>query len=86
MTLFALADGCNWGERPRQASNRAKDAFVAYLMQKTNEFKTPRDIAPHLVNALACSHISIIHDKEEVRLGVFFFFFFFFGGAQFFPS
>lgn len=40
---------------------------MAYLMQRLSEFKTPRDIAPHLVNALACAHISIIHDKEEVR-------------------
>ncbi len=29
--IAVVADGCNWGKRPMEASNRAKSAFVEYL-------------------------------------------------------
>ena len=54
--VFCLADGCNWGERPREASNRyvtkhspwcsprsAKDTFVHYCQQKLTEPKNLKD-------------------------------------------
>ncbi len=29
--IVALADGCNWGHRPREAAIRATTAFMNYL-------------------------------------------------------
>eukprot|EP01121_Diplochlamys_sp_Union-15-3_P007951 TRINITY_DN2068_c0_g1_i1.p1 TRINITY_DN2068_c0_g1~~TRINITY_DN2068_c0_g1_i1.p1 ORF type:complete len:405 (+),score=66.34 TRINITY_DN2068_c0_g1_i1:92-1306(+) len=65
-TLFVITDGCNWGERPREASNRAKDAFIAYLNIKISWSKTVRDIGNLLLNALAHAHHAVIHDKDDV--------------------
>lgn len=45
---------------------RAKDAFVGYLQQHLSEFKSPKDVGPHLVHAIALAHIAIVHDKEDV--------------------
>eukprot|EP01120_Amphizonella_sp_Union-15-10_P009396 TRINITY_DN3542_c0_g1_i2.p1 TRINITY_DN3542_c0_g1~~TRINITY_DN3542_c0_g1_i2.p1 ORF type:complete len:403 (+),score=81.80 TRINITY_DN3542_c0_g1_i2:97-1305(+) len=64
--LFCVTDGCNWGERPRDASNRAKDSFVSYLGSKITEIKNLREVGPHLVQALAYAHQAIIYDKEDV--------------------
>jgi len=64
--FFCLADGCNWGERPRQASNRSKDAFIGFLQQKIPELKGSKEIGAHLVNALSLAHLSIIYDKEDI--------------------
>jgi len=65
-TVFCVTDGCNWGERPREASNRAKDAFVAFLNMKLGELKTLKDMGFLLITALAHAHHAIIYDKEDI--------------------
>jgi len=39
-----IADGCNWGARPKKASNVAKDTFVSFLDKASlKTIKTIRD-------------------------------------------
>jgi len=65
--IFCVADGCGWGERPKEASNRVKDTFVLYFNDKVKNMKNCRELAQHLVNSVAYSHFSIFHDKKDVR-------------------
>jgi len=63
--LVCLADGCNWGERPKEASNRARDGFIFYLSERIQDAKTLKDVGLMLINALSVSHNVIVFDKTE---------------------
>jgi hypothetical protein len=42
--VVCIADGCNWGARPKKASNVAKDTFVSFLEKAAlKTIKTVRD-------------------------------------------
>jgi len=64
--ICCLADGCNWGERPKEASNRAKDAFVYYVQDNIGECKTLKDVSFLMVEALAVCHHIIVYDKNDI--------------------
>lgn len=64
-SIWCLADGCGWGQRPFQAANRARDAFVASVQAKINDAKTYRDVGQILLNGLASAHYTTIHDKAD---------------------
>jgi hypothetical protein len=36
------------------------------MQQHLSDFKSPKDVGPHLVNAISLAHIAIVHDKEDV--------------------
>uniref|UniRef100_A0A6B2L696 PPM-type phosphatase domain-containing protein n=1 Tax=Arcella intermedia TaxID=1963864 RepID=A0A6B2L696_9EUKA len=62
--IFCVADGCGWGERPKEASNRLKDSFLDYFEGKT--FKTLKEISTHLVHACAFANHCISYGKEDI--------------------
>lgn len=64
--IACIADGCGWGELPKQASNRLKDNFCMYFTKNVSKIKTTRDLGQHLVNALAIANFSIYYDKDDV--------------------
>jgi len=55
MALLALADGCNWGPKPYEASRMACSALLAYLEGKLGEIKTTKQAAFYLVRGF--SHV-----------------------------
>jgi len=61
-----IADGCNWGKRPMEASNRAKSAFVEYLKSHINEMSNIREIGYYLLSALSYCHYKIVEGKEDI--------------------
>eukprot|EP00028_Trichosphaerium_sp_Am-I-7-wt_P006291 CAMPEP_0168520060 /NCGR_PEP_ID=MMETSP0405-20121227/7721_1 /TAXON_ID=498012 /ORGANISM="Trichosphaerium sp, Strain Am-I-7 wt" /LENGTH=394 /DNA_ID=CAMNT_0008540787 /DNA_START=37 /DNA_END=1221 /DNA_ORIENTATION=- len=63
--LFCVTDGCNWGERPKEAANRAKNAFVVYLSGKMGEVKTIKEIGDVLISALHHANHAIVFDKND---------------------
>jgi hypothetical protein len=64
--VVCIADGCNWGARPKKASNVAKDTFVSFLEKAAlKTIKTVRDAGPVLVNALNTAHNTILEDQNE---------------------
>lgn len=64
-SIWCLTDGCNWGPRPFQAANRARDAFISVVQSKINEAKTYREVGQILLNGLASAHFTTIHDKAD---------------------
>jgi len=64
--IAVVADGCNWGKRPMEASNRAKSAFVEYLKTHVSEMTTVAEIGYYLLSALSYCHHKIIEGKEDI--------------------
>jgi len=62
-----LADGCNWGARPREAAQRASEGFASYMMEDTQlNFKDIKEGGAYLLKAIAAAHNRIIEGKEHV--------------------
>eukprot|EP01124_Arcella_intermedia_P015677 TRINITY_DN22241_c0_g1_i2.p1 TRINITY_DN22241_c0_g1~~TRINITY_DN22241_c0_g1_i2.p1 ORF type:complete len:322 (-),score=51.18 TRINITY_DN22241_c0_g1_i2:275-1240(-) len=64
--IACIADGCNWGERPREASNRGKDAFVRSIEANIATVKNFRDLGPLMMAALDESHMAILAEKNDI--------------------
>merc|ERR1712137_1281297 len=58
-TIIALADGCNWGERPKAAAVAAGTSFVRYLQDRLHLFSSTTIVAESIVNAFVASHQAI---------------------------
>jgi len=64
--VVCITDGCNWGERPREASNKAKDNFTLYIQNNITNAKNLKSIGPILIAALDAAHYSIVEDKKDI--------------------
>uniref|UniRef100_A0A6B2L221 PPM-type phosphatase domain-containing protein n=1 Tax=Arcella intermedia TaxID=1963864 RepID=A0A6B2L221_9EUKA len=60
-----ICDGCSWGPRSHEASQKASKTFCDYMSSETLHEKTDTSDAlmVHLQNALFAAHKSIAHDK-----------------------
>lgn len=69
-TIFALADGCNWGVRPRTAATRASAGFIDYLadLKIQSEASTLLSLKEHILRAYRVAHAKIVGDiaPEEI--------------------
>ena len=65
-TIISLADGCNWGEPPKQAAKRASTCFVRYVQDHLHLFKSTRKVAHFLLNAISAAHSSIIEGYPDI--------------------
>jgi hypothetical protein len=65
--IVAIADGCNWGMRPREAAQRACHAFVEFLSQPhvQSQIRDTRDCRHFLLRAMAKAHDKIIEGKAD---------------------
>ena len=66
--VFALADGCNWGERPRKAAKRATKKFIETVDDSEVEITSVKSAVIVLLTGFAEAHKSIIaplHDRLE---------------------
>jgi len=59
-SIYCIAGGCGLDEASREASNIAKDTFIATLNKKLNEIKTVKDAGVQLISALAAAHEKIV--------------------------
>lgn len=42
VVIAVLADGCNWGNPPKEAASRAKENFARYVQEHVTEVKNVR--------------------------------------------
>tara|TARA_R110002050_G_scaffold286458_1_gene436862 strand:+ start:228 stop:1235 length:1008 start_codon:yes stop_codon:yes gene_type:complete len=54
--VFALADGCSWGERPRMAAQKACEGFVSYLTENLRKINNTGDAGTLMLQALSEAH------------------------------
>jgi hypothetical protein len=59
-TLVCIADGCSWGEPPRQAARKATDAYMAYLRDNQRSITDLRDAGRLILRAFQKAHIKIL--------------------------
>ncbi|MDP2439860.1 MAG: protein phosphatase 2C domain-containing protein, partial [archaeon] len=63
-TLFAVADGCNWGPAPREAAQRAVNASMQYLVAASSQIVSCVSAAFCLVRACMLAHRDIFLGKS----------------------
>lgn len=55
-TIAIVADGCNWGRKPKIAAQRASDAFAEYLLEHHHEATTTHYVARLITRAFSLAH------------------------------
>lgn len=69
-TIFALADGCNWGLRARAAATKAAYGFIEYLsdIKIQTEAANLNSLKDHILRAFRIAHYRIVGDTpiEEI--------------------
>lgn len=69
-SITVVADGCNWGDRPKRAADRARNSILAYLKEKSTKIKTVGDASSYLLRAFNHAHNCICEkiNPNEVML------------------
>mmetsp|Transcript_4681 Transcript_4681/g.16466 ORF Transcript_4681/g.16466 Transcript_4681/m.16466 type:complete len:882 (+) Transcript_4681:111-2756(+) len=68
--IFSLADGCNWGEAPKQAAKRAGTSLVRYLQDRLHLLKNTQRAGKFILRAVSASHAAIIDGYDDIwRVG-----------------
>ena len=62
--ILAVTDGCNWGDRSRNASRTANRVFVEHMEAHQASIHTVREAGHHLLRAASHAHTAI---KEEAK-------------------
>lgn len=57
--ISVIADGCNWGERPRIGAKIACEAFTEYLIQSIPRITTIQSAGCHILQAMSQAHLAI---------------------------
>ena len=67
-SIIVVADGCNWGERPKRAAERARNSVMGYLKEKNPKIKTVNDAKLYLLRSFNDAHNRICekHHPDEV--------------------
>jgi len=64
--IIGLADGCNWGFRPFQASHKASEGFCTYMNQYQAALPDLKETGQILLRAVSHAHNCIIDGFEDV--------------------
>jgi len=59
MCSFCVTDGCNWGERPRLASEKANGAFLEFVRQRHHLVEDLHTGALLLLRFESCIHFEL---------------------------
>jgi len=62
--IACVADGCNWGEKPRAAAHKANAAFVDYVNANHDAIVDVKKAGVVLLSAFESAHNSIMEGKE----------------------
>jgi len=65
-TLMAIADGCNWGDRPLEAATKAIEGFISHASLSLDKITNPRAAGTVLLDSLSTAHNAIIAGKNNV--------------------
>lgn len=63
--IVAVADGCNWGEAPRDAAVAAKLVFVQYMERHQHEILDVQSAGSLILRAFAMANHEISRDKNS---------------------
>lgn len=63
--IAAVADGCNWGEPPKEAARKASRMFVSYIKRRQHTIRDTIDAANLVMRAFGASHKAIIEGTNE---------------------
>jgi len=66
--VICLADGCNWGPRPKTAAWKASNAFVDFVRSQKNQFTGTREVGYLLFKAFAKAHKAICEGVTQQEL------------------
>jgi hypothetical protein len=61
---MCLADGCNWGPRPRTAAWKASAAFLEFVRANASLFQRTKEVGYLLLKAFSVAHERIIEGLE----------------------
>lgn len=64
-TIFSLADGCNWGDEPRNAAQKAVRVFEEYMKKHQRDIKYTTDVINFMLRAYLTAHNTIIEGRTE---------------------
>ena len=63
--FVCVADGCNWGEKPREAARRASASFVDYLDAHSLCARDAHDYGALLLDAVVSAHNAVVAGIHE---------------------
>ena len=61
--IVCIADGCNWGDPPREAARAARDAFVQYLRKHHTEIQDVQVAGALILRAFSIANHAIMREK-----------------------
>jgi hypothetical protein len=64
--IIGLADGCNWGHRPREAAVRATKALAQYLEDHQSDIQDVKDAGHFLLRAFDKASREIVLGKDDI--------------------
>eukprot|EP00007_Cunea_sp_BSH-02190019_P007530 CAMPEP_0174232938 /NCGR_PEP_ID=MMETSP0417-20130205/3100_1 /TAXON_ID=242541 /ORGANISM="Mayorella sp, Strain BSH-02190019" /LENGTH=660 /DNA_ID=CAMNT_0015311073 /DNA_START=37 /DNA_END=2019 /DNA_ORIENTATION=- len=64
--LVAVADGCSWGEEPRQAARRCTNAFLKYMASTHEHLTDTHEVGYELLEAFAEAHNATFEGYDDV--------------------
>lgn len=64
--ISAIADGCNWGNRPKEAAVKAITAFLRYMDERKVFIHDTKELGHYLLRGFAEAHKEIIQGKDDV--------------------
>lgn len=65
--LFAIADGCGWGEGSAHAAQQSVKAFLKFLSACRADFVSVENVSNYLVQALNEAHSAVL---QRFRSGI----------------
>lgn len=72
--IFVIADGCNWGERPKLAAQYATNSVLDYLSSNMSSINCVQDAQVHLLRSFVEAQNAICKKPEKGVSVVSFFF------------
>ncbi len=67
-TLAAVADGCSWGEEPKEAARKASRMFLAFMKKQQHLIRSTDEAAFMILRAFLAAHKAIIEGRNEETL------------------
>jgi len=69
--IVAVADGCNWGDPPRDAARSARNAFLRYMSNHQGDIRDIQHAGGLVLRAMAMAHAEIFKgvDTENSLIG-----------------
>lgn len=67
--ILCVADGCNWGDKPRRAAQVVTETAASFVKRYLPQMKTIADVIHMLTASLVDCHMAITDGPEEAYIG-----------------